>query len=382
MFLGQSRHVLALVGAILVLAGCGIGSRMPQPRGYRTSRSLYQKDVNQLGLRPETSESSVGAHKKTNLMGSRKNSGIGIVGKTSGVTRVITDIDDTVKSSGGKTLLGISLGGIDKQFRRGEFYPGVFQFILELSRHGAGSAVRNLSHAIPETVGVLTARAKEFKFALELKPDGKLCSKFRDCGVKNGFHNWGVGSVYYGSAQEWVVSSWKGLRKFENFELMMEDHAMEKDGRRDQYVFVGDTGERDEQAGEFIATKYPRNLKAVFLHVVSMNPNPNEVKIPKDRYVGNIPIYYFRTYVGAATKALKGGLISVDGLQSVVDQALVDYALKDDKHMALPHVADELDRDVKAARNLITTVRQEILYKEMSERADRIVSNPAKEPAM
>lgn len=355
---------------------------MPQPRGYRTSRSLYQKDVNQLGLRPEISESSVGTHKKTNLMGSRKNSGIGIVGKTSGVTRVITDIDDTVKSSGGKTLLGISLGGIDKQFRRGEFYPGVFQFILELSRHGAGSAVRNLSHAIPETVGVLTARAKEFKFALELKPDGKLCSKFRDCGVKNGFHNWGVGSVYYGSAQEWVVSSWKGLRKFENFELMMEDHAMEKDGRRDQYVFVGDTGERDEQAGEFIATKYPRNLKAVFLHVVSMNPNPNEVKIPKDRYVGNIPIYYFRTYVGAATKALKGGLISVDGLQSVVDQALVDYALKDDKHMALPHVADELDRDVKAARNLITTVRQEILYKEMSERADRIVSNPAKEPAM
>ena len=120
----------------------------------------------------------------------------------------------------------------------------------------------------------------------------------------------------------------------------------------------------------------------VFLHVVSMNPNPNEVKIPKDRYVGNIPIYYFRTYVGAATKALKGGLISVDGLQSVVDQSLVDYALKDDKHMALPHVADELDRDVKAARNLITTVRQEILYKEMSERADRIVSNPAKEPAM
>ena len=118
----------------------------------------------------------------------------------SGIVRVITDIDDTVKSSGGKTLLGIPLGGIDKQYRRGEFYPGVFQFIFELSRHGAAAATKGLQEIVPETVGVLTARAKEFKFALELKQEGKLCSKFRDCGVKNGFHNWGVGSVYYGSA--------------------------------------------------------------------------------------------------------------------------------------------------------------------------------------
>jgi hypothetical protein len=296
--------------------------------------------------------------------------------KNSGVVRVITDIDDTVKSSGGKTLLGIPLGGIDKQYRRGEFYPGVFQFVLELSRHGANAAQGGLAGAIPETVGVLTARAKEFKFALELKPSGKLMTKFRDCGLRNGFQDWGVGSVYYGSAQEWVVNSWKGLRKFQNFELMMEDHAREKEGRRDQYVFVGDTGEKDEQAGEFIATKYPRNLKAVFLHVVSMNPNPAYVKVPQDRFVGKVPIYYFRTYVGAANKAMKGGLISVDGLQSVLDQALIDYGLKDNKNMAQPHVFDELDSDVKAARSLIATARQELLYKDMLKRKERVVSNP------
>lgn len=374
---------LALAMVVLVVAiTVATASKMPnQPRGYRTSRSLYQRDGSLGGgIRSELGDSAMG-EQTTNLMSSVTSSGMGTTtttttSKHSGVTRVITDIDDTVKSSGGKTLFGIPLGGIDKQFRRGEFYPGVFQFILELSRHGASAALNGLGHAIPETVGVLTARAKEFKFALELKPDGKLCSKFRDCGMKNGFHNWGVGSVYYGSAQEWVVNSWKGLRKFENFELMMEDHAMEKDGRRDQYVFVGDTGERDEQAGEFIATKYPRNLKAVFLHVVSMNPNPAKVKIPKDRYVGNVPIFYFRTYVGAATKALKGGLISVDGLQSVVDQAMVDYALKEDKHMAQPHVQDELDKDVKIARSLIMAVRQQILYEEMSERKERLTSKP------
>ena len=98
--------------------------------------------------------------------------------KTSGVVRVITDIDDTVKSSGGKTLFGIPLGGIDKQYHRGEFYPGVFQFILELSRHGVTAARMGMKEMVPETVGVLTARAKEFKFALELKQEGKLCSEF------------------------------------------------------------------------------------------------------------------------------------------------------------------------------------------------------------
>ena len=288
--------------------------------------------------------------------------------------RVITDIDDTVKSSGGKTLFGIPLGGIDKRYRRGEFYPGVFQFILELSLHGVTTARAGLKEKIPETVGVLTARAKEFKFALELKQDGKLCRKFRDCGVKNGFRNWGVGSVYYGSAREWVMNSWKGRRKFENFELMMEDHALEKSGRHDEYIFVGDTGEKDEQAGEFIATEYPRDLRAIFLHVVSMQTNPHDVCVPKDRYVGNVPIYYFRTYVGAATKAFKAGLMSAEGLQNVVDQSTIDVALKDDKSMALPHVLTELESDIVRARSIIATVKQEQAYHEMRARRDNLVT--------
>ena len=99
----------------------------------------------------------------------------------------------------------------------------------------------------------------------------------------------------------------------------MEDHAMEKDGRRDQCVFVGDTGERDEQAGEFIA-KYPRNLKAVFLHVVSMNPNParSRFKRPLRR---ERPHFLLPHICWCRHQSVKG--LSVDGLQSVVDQAMV-----------------------------------------------------------
>ena len=39
---------------------------------------------------------------------------------------VVTDIDDTIKSSGGVALAGIPLGGVDVSYERGSFYPGVF----------------------------------------------------------------------------------------------------------------------------------------------------------------------------------------------------------------------------------------------------------------
>ena len=48
-------------------------------------------------------------------------------------TQVVTDIDDTVKSSGGVTIGGVPLGGVDCSYERGAFYPGVFQFGLELA---------------------------------------------------------------------------------------------------------------------------------------------------------------------------------------------------------------------------------------------------------
>ena len=70
---------------------------------------------------------------------------------------MITDIDDTVKSSGGLRLLGVALGGIDTQYRRGQYYPGAFQFAFELSRFGVPEGRE------PQRIAVLTARAREFK---------------------------------------------------------------------------------------------------------------------------------------------------------------------------------------------------------------------------
>jgi len=93
---------------------------------------------------------------------------------------------------------------------------------------------------------LLVYRAREFKFALELKPSHKVCRTYAAAGANNGVEGWGVGTVLYGSVKEWVCQSRKGLRKFRNFEALRAQDRLD----RTDYVFVGDTGELDLQAGE------------------------------------------------------------------------------------------------------------------------------------
>ena len=71
------------------------------------------------------------------------------------------------------------------------------------------------------------------------------------------------------------------------------------------------------------------NVRAVFLHVVSDSPNRDRLLIPNDRVFQGVPIYYFRTYVGAAGKACKCGLISKTGLFRVLDEAERDLYSKE-----------------------------------------------------
>lgn len=224
------------------------------------------------------------------------------------MTQVISDVDDTLKSSGGVKIGDIALGGIDVQYARGDFYPGVFQFMLELSKSTGDKSN-------PPKVAILTARAEEFKVALELKESSKLAVAFRKAGESVGIKNWGLGPVLYGSVAEWVNQSRKGLRKFNNFERLIEQDPT---GTIMQYVYVGDTGELDQEAGETMLREYPEVVKAVFLHVVSEQPYPY---IPPPKLINGRPIVFFRTYVGAASKACQLGLISQTSMMNVVKAA-------------------------------------------------------------
>ena len=58
------------------------------------------------------------------------------------------------------------------------------------------------------------------------------------------FHqDWGIGDVYYGSVAEWIFQGRKGLRKFLNFEIMMQndEELMKQEGK---YIFIGKKSEK------------------------------------------------------------------------------------------------------------------------------------------
>ena len=225
-------------------------------------------------------------------------------------TQVISDVDDTLKSSGGVNVGGVALGGIDVQYERGDFYPGVAEFMLEISRHGLSDE----DSKSPPKVAILTARAEEFKLALEIKENSKLAVAMRTAGERAGIAGWGVGPVLYGSVAEWVIQYRKGLRKFTNFERLIQQDPT---GMIIQYVYVGDTGELDQEAGETMLREYPEVVKAVFLHVVSDELDPPPI-IPPPKIINGRPLVFFRTYVGAAVHAVQLGFMEVSGLETVI----------------------------------------------------------------
>jgi hypothetical protein len=266
-------------------------------------------------------------------------------------TQVISDVDDTLKSSGGVNVAGVALGGIDVQYPRGAYYPGVAEFMLHVSLGPHFYNVRSMAHTntpptIPAKVAILTARAEEFKLALELKADNPLSIAFARAGEAVGVTDWGIGPVLYGSVAEWIVQDRKGLRKFTNFERLIQQDPT--NGALLQYVYVGDTGELDQQAGETMLREYPQIVKAVFLHVVSGIRN-DVVPIPPVKLINGRPIVFFRTYVGAAVAAVQLGLMCEEGLEKVVCAAclsLIDEPQSSDKWM-------DLKRDIDHASKLV-----------------------------
>ena len=190
---------------------------------------------------------------------------------------------------------------------------------MELSRYQVPSWQEPLS------VAVLTARAREFLFALEIGDTHKISRQFRACGERSGFKSWGRGPVLYGSVKEWICPSRKSERKARNFGMLLEEDGRGGRGRpsgaEGGYVFVGDTGEGDPIAGEMMCDRHPERMRAVFLHVVSDAARQGRVSVPRDRVVNGVPIVYFRTYIGAAVKAVQLGLMDRAGLDNVIGAA-------------------------------------------------------------
>jgi hypothetical protein len=125
-----------------------------------------------------------------------------------------------------------------------------------------------------------------------------------------------------------------------------------------QYIYVGDTGELDQEAGETMLREYPEVVQAVFLHVVSFD-SPSAypssgLPIPPSKLINGRPLVFFRTYVGAAAKATQLGLMEGDGLMRVMEKAEKELeergVPKDDVKWI------DLERDIHEAYRTIETM--------------------------
>lgn len=74
--------------------------------------------------------------------------------------------------------------------------------------------------------------------------------------------------------------------------------------------------------------KHGSRVRAVFLHAVSGCKDSSVCNVPADRIVEGVPFFYFKTYVGAAAKAVQHGLLERNGLQRVVKAAVEDLETK------------------------------------------------------
>ena len=120
-----------------------------------------------------------------------------------------------------------------------------------------------------------------------------------------------------------------------------------------QYVYVGDTGELDQEAGETMLREYPEVVQAVFLHVVSSDPNDiaSGLFIPPPKLINGRPLVFFRTYIGAAAKACSLGLIDASGLISVLEEA--ESSLKKQGVTEVSSKWVDLDRDIDEAYRIL-----------------------------
>lgn len=124
--------------------------------------------------------------------------------------------------------------------------------------------------------------------------------------------------MLYGSISDWISPSQRAIRKKNNFDTLFTSHKVVYSDKI-SYILIGDVGEYDEEAYKLIANQYPDSIKAIFLHIVG---NSNEEEEYIDYTYQNIPIIYFRTYSGAAMKAYKYNLMTIEGVSKVFNSSI------------------------------------------------------------
>ncbi|CAI5703563.1 unnamed protein product [Peronospora effusa] len=228
--------------------------------------------------------------------------------------KVLSDVDDTLYSSGGRYP-----AGLDTRYPRHTLYPGVLPFYRELDMGTVGP-----DDWTDERVGnlvFLSARPHVYKDMSEKKS----YAKFAALHEKMGMHT--LPTMLAGNLKSGRAFMWQGdlepmaQKKFENFSEFYQLYPEFK------HVFVGDNGQADLRAAELIVEKFGSDAleAAFFQRVQPMEKMYNyHSKEDLERW-RKMNIIFFDTYVGAAVEAFRMKKIRLSGLKKISDDAGLSF---------------------------------------------------------
>lgn len=228
--------------------------------------------------------------------------------------KVLSDVDDTLYSSGGRYP-----AGLDTRFPRHTIYPGVLSFYREMDMGIAGP-----DEWTDDRVGnlvFLSARPHVYKDMSEKKSYAKFSALYE----QKGMHT--LPTMLAGNLKSGRAFMVQGdlepmaRKKFENF---CEYYQLYPEFK---HVFVGDNGQADIRAAELIIEKFgPEVLEAGFFQLV----HPIEhtfgyhSKADVERW-RKMNIIFFNTYVGAAVEAFKMKKFRLSGLKKICDESVATF---------------------------------------------------------
>jgi len=233
--------------------------------------------------------------------------------------KVLSDVDDTLTSSGGSYP-----AGIDKRFTKKVVYPGVLSFYRELDLGTVGPEEFPANSA--GNLVFLSARPHIYKDVSEKHNFAKF-QKMRSRGIMHATPSLLAGDVVSGG--KFMLGNDMeplAIKKFQNFQRYVSLYP------EFQHVFICDNGQGDVRASEMMFDKYPNNLEHVYVHIVQglkKCHGYDPIRWERKKFKP----CFFRTYPDAAVHAAtqKPPLIRMTGMRRVCFDAVRDFFLIEGK---------------------------------------------------
>jgi len=238
-----------------------------------------------------------------------------------GWMKILSDVDDTLTSSGGSYPKGM-----DKRYNKNVVYPGVIGLYreLDLGIHGP----EDCSFKPQGNLVFLSARPHLYKDMSEKHNFAKFQKLREREGVdgRGGLHT--IPSLLAGdltSGREFMMTNdFEPLarKKFDNFKRFVSIYP------EFRHVFICDNGQGDVRAGELMHDQFPRHLDGLFVHLVQDIQKTFGFDAERWRRKGLLAkTCFFTVYPDAALNAAtqRPPFIRMSGLSRVCQDAVADF---------------------------------------------------------